>query len=35
MREGVYRGTVEHSFIRRVVPLIIVSREIGLIGLVI
>lgn len=35
MREGVYRGTVEHNFIRMVVPLIIIRREIGLIGLVI
>lgn len=35
MREEIYRGTVEHNFIRRVVPLIIISREIGLIGLVI
>lgn len=35
MREEIYRGTVKHNFIRRVVPLIIISREIGLIGLVI
>lgn len=30
MREGVYRGTAEHNFIRMVVPLIIIRREIGL-----
>ena len=35
MREEIYRGTVEHNFIRRSGPLIIISREIGLIGLVI
>lgn len=35
MREGVYRGTVEQHFIRMLVPLIIIRREIGLIGLVI
>lgn len=35
MREGVYRGTVGHNFIRMVVPLIIIRRELGLIGLVI
>lgn len=35
MREGVYRGTVEHNFIRMLVPLIIIRKEIGLIGLVI
>lgn len=34
MRERVYRGTVEHNFIRMVVPLIVIRREIGLIGLV-
>lgn len=27
MRKGVYRGTVEHNFIRMVVPLIIIRRE--------
>lgn len=35
IREWVYRGTVEHNFIRMVVPLIIIRREIRLISLVI
>lgn len=34
MGEGVYRGTAEHSFISMLVPLIVISREIRLIGLV-
>lgn len=33
MREGVYRGTAEHNFISMLVPLIVISREIRLIGL--
>lgn len=34
MKEGVYRGTAEHSFISMLVPLIVISREIRIIGLV-
>lgn len=34
MREVVYRGTAEHNFISMLVPLIAISREIRLIGLV-
>lgn len=34
MKEGVYRGTAEHNFISMLVPLIVISREIRLIGLV-
>jgi hypothetical protein len=35
MGEGVYRGTAEYDFISMLVPLIVISREIRLIGLVI
>ena len=35
MGEGVYRGTAEYNFISMLVPLIVISREIRLIGLVI
>jgi len=35
MGEGVYRGTAEYGFISVLVPLIVISREIRLIGLVI
>lgn len=34
MKDGVYRGTAGHNFISMLVPLIVIRREIRLIGLV-